>query len=115
MAIKKSELYSSLWASCDELRGGMDAAGKDGAIKHVMSDINPQGCQVYSFKSPLERRSGLRLSLALHEMSAKQGSHWNLQSQLLRRSARCPGASRIPGKTKASSAVHGLSPTRSDR
>src|SRR5439155_14002128 len=30
----------------------MDAAGKDGAIKHVMSGINPQGCQVYSFKTP---------------------------------------------------------------
>ena len=30
----------------------MDAAGKDGAIKHVMSGINPQGCQVYSFKPP---------------------------------------------------------------
>jgi len=31
---------------------GMDAAGKDGAIKHVMSGINPQGCQVSSFKQP---------------------------------------------------------------
>jgi PPK2 family polyphosphate:nucleotide phosphotransferase len=31
---------------------GMDAAGKDGAIKHVMSGVNPQGCQVYSFKQP---------------------------------------------------------------
>ena len=30
----------------------MDAAGKDGAIKHVMSGINPQGCQVHSFKAP---------------------------------------------------------------
>ncbi len=30
----------------------MDAAGKDGAIKHVMSGLNPQGCQVYSFKAP---------------------------------------------------------------
>jgi PPK2 family polyphosphate:nucleotide phosphotransferase len=30
----------------------MDAAGKDGAIKHVMSGVNPQGCQVASFKSP---------------------------------------------------------------
>ncbi len=30
----------------------MDAAGKDGAIKHVMSGINPQGCQVTSFKAP---------------------------------------------------------------
>jgi PPK2 family polyphosphate:nucleotide phosphotransferase len=32
----------------------MDAAGKDGAIKHVMSGINPQGCQVFSFKHPSE-------------------------------------------------------------
>jgi PPK2 family polyphosphate:nucleotide phosphotransferase len=31
---------------------GMDAAGKDGAIRHVMSGINPEGCQVTSFKSP---------------------------------------------------------------
>jgi PPK2 family polyphosphate:nucleotide phosphotransferase len=30
----------------------MDAAGKDSAIKHVMSGVNPQGCQVYSFKAP---------------------------------------------------------------
>src|SRR6202042_1997907 len=30
----------------------MDAAGKDGVIKHVMSGINPQGCQVFSFKHP---------------------------------------------------------------
>jgi PPK2 family polyphosphate:nucleotide phosphotransferase len=32
----------------------LDAAGKDGAIKHVMSGVNPQGCQVYSFKTPSE-------------------------------------------------------------
>ena len=32
----------------------MDAAGKDGAISHVMSGVNPQGCQVYSFKVPTE-------------------------------------------------------------
>lgn len=31
---------------------GMDTAGKDGAIKHVMSGVNPQGCQVVSFKKP---------------------------------------------------------------
>jgi PPK2 family polyphosphate:nucleotide phosphotransferase len=36
----------------------MDAAGKDGAIKHVMSGVNPQGCQVFSFKHP----SGTELS-----------------------------------------------------
>lgn len=33
---------------------GMDAAGKDGTVKHVMSGVNPQGCQVYSFKTPSE-------------------------------------------------------------
>ena len=32
----------------------MDAAGKDSVIKHVMSGVNPQGCQVYSFKAPSE-------------------------------------------------------------
>ena len=31
---------------------GMDTAGKDGAIKHVMSGVNPQGCAVFSFKTP---------------------------------------------------------------
>jgi PPK2 family polyphosphate:nucleotide phosphotransferase len=31
---------------------GMDAAGKDGVIRHVMSGVNPQGCQVFSFKHP---------------------------------------------------------------
>jgi len=30
----------------------MDAAGKDGVVKHIMSGVNPQGCQVYSFKTP---------------------------------------------------------------
>jgi PPK2 family polyphosphate:nucleotide phosphotransferase len=47
----------------------MDAAGKDGAIKHVMSGVNPQGCQVSSFKQPSQEeldhdflwRSSLRL------------------------------------------------------
>jgi len=33
---------------------GMDAAGKDSAIAHVMSGVNPQGCKVYSFKQPSE-------------------------------------------------------------
>jgi PPK2 family polyphosphate:nucleotide phosphotransferase len=36
----------------------MDAAGKDGAIKHVMSGINPQGCQVFSFKHPSAQELG---------------------------------------------------------
>ena len=36
----------------------MDAAGKDGTIKHVMSGVNPQGCQVFSFKAPSAEELG---------------------------------------------------------
>jgi PPK2 family polyphosphate:nucleotide phosphotransferase len=51
-----SQAQELLWAS--DTYGvlvvfqAMDAAGKDGTIKHVMSGVNPQGCQVYSFKQP---------------------------------------------------------------
>jgi len=45
-----------LWASGERavliIFQGMDAAGKDGTIKHVMSGVNPQGCNVYGFKAP---------------------------------------------------------------
>jgi PPK2 family polyphosphate:nucleotide phosphotransferase len=51
-----TELQSKLYAqdrwSLLLIFQAMDAAGKDGAIKHVMSGVNPQGCQVYSFKAP---------------------------------------------------------------
>ena len=53
---KMSRLQSLLYARDREaillIFQAMDAAGKDGAIKHIMSGINPQGCQVYSFKHP---------------------------------------------------------------
>ena len=55
----------------------MDAAGKDGAIKHVMSGVNPQGCEVYSFKSPSSRGPGSRLPLAVHERLAESRPHRN--------------------------------------
>ena len=45
-------LYASNRYSLLLIFQAMDAAGKDGAIKHVMSGINPQGCQVFSFKHP---------------------------------------------------------------
>src|SRR4051812_26291337 len=53
---KTSELHTKLYA--DNRYGlliifqAMDAAGKDSAIKHTFSGLNPQGCQVYSFKQP---------------------------------------------------------------
>ena len=45
-------LYSNRQWSLLLIFQAMDAAGKDGAIKHVMSGVNPQGCQVASFKAP---------------------------------------------------------------
>src|SRR3972149_4720962 len=46
------QLYASDKYSLLFIFQAMDAAGKDSAIKHVMSGLNPQGCQVYSFKAP---------------------------------------------------------------
>ncbi len=45
-------LYASNSASVLIIFQAMDAAGKDGTIRHVMSGVNPQGCQVFSFKKP---------------------------------------------------------------
>jgi PPK2 family polyphosphate:nucleotide phosphotransferase len=45
-------LYSDQSYSLLLIFQAMDAAGKDGTIKHVMSGVNPEGCEVYSFKSP---------------------------------------------------------------
>jgi PPK2 family polyphosphate:nucleotide phosphotransferase len=52
LAKMQEKLYAQDRRSLLLIFQAMDAAGKDGAIKHVMSGINPQGCQVYSFKSP---------------------------------------------------------------
>ena len=45
-------LYASDSHSLLLIFQAMDAAGKDGTIRHVMSGVNPQGCQVFSFKKP---------------------------------------------------------------
>jgi PPK2 family polyphosphate:nucleotide phosphotransferase len=52
MADLQDKLYAQDRWSVLLIFQAMDAAGKDGAIKHVMSGVNPQGCQVYSFKTP---------------------------------------------------------------
>lgn len=51
-------LYASQSHSLLVILQGMDAAGKDGTIRHVVGGVNPQGCRVYSFKAPsdLEQR-----------------------------------------------------------
>jgi PPK2 family polyphosphate:nucleotide phosphotransferase len=54
LAEMQDKLYAQgNWAVLIILQA-LDAAGKDGVVKHVMSGVNPQGCQVYSFKAPSE-------------------------------------------------------------
>lgn len=55
--VKKMSSLQELLYACNRyalllIFQGMDSAGKDGAIRHVMSGINPEGCQVFSFKQP---------------------------------------------------------------
>src|SRR6516164_1664887 len=52
LALEQDKLYAQNRWSVLLVFQAMDAAGKDGTIKHVMSGINPQGCQVTSFKQP---------------------------------------------------------------
>jgi len=52
LAKAQDKLYAQDTRSVLMIFQAMDAAGKDGTIRHVMSGINPQGCQVYSFKAP---------------------------------------------------------------
>ncbi len=52
LAEQQDRLYAQNTYSVLIVLQAMDAAGKDGTIKHVMSGVNPQGCQVFSFKAP---------------------------------------------------------------
>src|SRR5438128_4915506 len=52
MSALQNLLYASNSYAVLIIFQGMDAAGKDSAIKHVMSGVNPQGCEVFSFKHP---------------------------------------------------------------
>lgn len=52
LAGHQDKLYAQDRYSLLVVLQALDAAGKDGTIKHVMSGINPQGCQIYSFKTP---------------------------------------------------------------
>lgn len=60
--MRMAELQDKLYAEAREgvliLFQAMDAAGKDSAIKHVMSGLNPQGCLVHSFKRPSQEELG---------------------------------------------------------
>ena len=66
---------------------GMDAAGKDGTIKHVMSGVNPQGCTVTSFKQPSTQELDHDFLWRIHAAVPPKGANRNLQPVPVRRRA----------------------------
>ena len=77
----------------------MDAAGKDGVIKHVMSGINPQGCEVHAFKAPTAHELDHDFMWRCAYADAGARPDRCFQSLVLRRSAgraRASGISRTP-------------------
>ena len=77
----------------------MDAAGKDGAIKHVMSGVNPQGCQVFSFKAPTSEDLDHDYLWRTAKCLPERGRIGIFNRSLLRGGARRP---RAPGDPRAS-------------
>ena len=71
------ELQEVLWAEGKRslliVLQAMDAGGKDGTIKHVMRGVNPQGCQVTSFKVPTEEELGHDFLWRIHKGTPRRG------------------------------------------
>ena len=89
-----SDAQELLWASDTYallvVFQAMDAAGKDSAIEHVMSGVNPQGVQVVSFEEALGRRARPRLSLADARKPYRNGdASASSTARTTRRSSRC--------------------------
>jgi PPK2 family polyphosphate:nucleotide phosphotransferase len=67
------QLYAEGKRSLLVVLQGMDAAGKDGVIRHVMTGINPQGCRVTSFKSPTSEELAHDFLWRIHRAVPRQG------------------------------------------
>ena len=85
----------------------MDAAGKDGTIRHVMSGVNPQGVQVQQLQDPLVRGARPRLPVALRQEAAGARQHRHLQPLLLRGGPRRPRPPADPGQPEAARQAQG--------
>ena len=83
LAAQQEILYASDRYAILLILQAMDAAGKDGVIAHVMSGLNPQGCQVFSFKHPSATELQARFSLADHRRFTGTRQDRNLQPLLL--------------------------------
>ena len=79
----------------------LDAGGKDGTIRHVMSGVNPQGVQRQRLQGPLRRGTGPRLPVALRPPAARPRRDRHLQPVALRGGPRGAGPPRGPGPPAA--------------
>jgi PPK2 family polyphosphate:nucleotide phosphotransferase len=73
-----AELQGRLWAESSQallvVLQAMDAGGKDGTIKHVFKGVNPQGCNVTSFKQPNETELAHHFLWRIHQNTPRKGS-----------------------------------------
>lgn len=69
----QEQLYAENKRSLLIVLQAMDTAGKDGTIKHVFSGINPQGCQVWSFKKPSDEEGSHDFLWRYHQHAPKRG------------------------------------------
>ena len=93
LAEEQDKLYAQDRRSLLLVFQAMDAAGKDGTIKHVMRGVNPQGCQVVSFKQPSSEELDHDWMWRDWRALAGARSHRHLQPLVLRGGAGRPGAS----------------------
>ena len=106
LADMQERLYAENRSSLLAVFQAMDAAGKDGAIKHVMSGINPQGCQVHAFKAPSAEELDHDFLWRVAKVAAGARPHRHLQPLVLRGSAGGARASGIAGEAAPAEGRH---------
>jgi PPK2 family polyphosphate:nucleotide phosphotransferase len=73
LAKLQDKLYAQRSHACLTVLQGLDASGKDGTIKHVMSGVNPQGCSVTSFKQPTPKELEHDFLWRVHQAAPGRG------------------------------------------
>ncbi len=93
LACQQDILYANDTYALLVVLQALDAAGKDSTIKHVMSGVNPQGCEVHSFKAPSQEELDHDYLWRAAKRLPRRGSDRHLQSVLLRGGLSCSGPS----------------------
>jgi polyphosphate kinase 2 (PPK2 family) len=89
LAMEQDMLYAQDRWSLLLVFQAMDAAGKDGTIKHVMSGVNPQGCQVFSFKQPSREELAHDFLWRYAKRSPERGKSESSTGRTMRRFSLC--------------------------